>query len=223
MKKQLAIALTVASMAVASNQELTQTFDITHAPDPQATDWDDILSLPQFDTLGGTRTLDSVTVKLDGKIEGAIGVENTSPSSGATITSKLGANITASGPGGVNLAVSPASGPFVDVATTFDNVFDFGGTSGFTHPNLAASGSDSTSPALAPYIGNGNVDFSVEAIGASTASGGGSLLAQFDTKAGAKVTVTYEWHETTTTPDAGSTVALLGGALVAIGSLRRKF
>lgn len=160
------------------------------------TDWSAQFEIPQFDDHGGTRTLLSVTVDLYAAITATASAENlefnqrtiTLALTGSVSLSIMDTELTA--------AVITRGGAFL--ADPYDGVPDFAGASGAV---LDLSGDDSSQTVLtdpmdlAPWIGTGRQEINVfgEALGASTVSGGGNLMAAFETWAGASFVVTYTY------------------------------
>ena len=178
--------------------------------------------LPQFDTLGGTRTLTDVTVEVivdsfGGKRE----FDNQSPT-GGLVTLAIGSTVRVKGPipgGGSQIIVIPdavTTASDTITATTGDVPADFAG------PDYAfvdgppggisdlKSASRTIAGDLAPYIGAGDVTFSWDLAGNSTTgedvsvTGGGTFRT---------TSTTYFFHTTvyyTYVPEPST--LLLGGA-----------
>jgi len=179
------------------------------------TDWDAQFEIPQFDTLGGKRTLLSVTVELFAAITANAAAENLEPNqrmislalTGSVSLGIMGQELTA--------AIITRGGAFL--ADPFDGLPDFDGPSGRT---LDLSGQESsmttlTEPEdLAPWIGPGRQEIDVvgQALGASTVSGGGNLQASFETWAGASFRVTYTYIPS---PGALAPLVMAAGPLAA--------
>ena len=149
--------------------------------------------LDQFDpTLG---TLQSVEIKHEGTITSEIKVENTSTSSGSNINGTVAGTLTLTAPGVNNkLELSKYAGSFD--AGTYDGALDYQGGSGTSFGLKPASGSDTltlTGDAVQPYVGTGKVTVTENAVAKSQADGGGNLVANIESKAWSKVTVTYKY------------------------------
>ena len=162
------------------------------------TDWGPVnLTVPQFNDLGGTRILTKVVIEWNAGVAGSAEVESLDlqPS---VITATLAANIHLNGPSGFSENPMPSDSR-VFIASAFDETIDFGGTSGATFPNIAASESGMsmfTNPGdLTPFIGSGNVVFVAQATAMSTATGPGNVIQRFETDASASIAVTYEYFE----------------------------
>jgi hypothetical protein len=187
----LAAGAALAAHAAATGSTLTfsDSIPVTN------TNWSLSVSLPKFDPALGT--LNSVTLTLDGHIEGQAAVESTDASQ-TTITTQFRADITLARPDNSVIAiVIPQVDNMVTLAA-FDGTIDFAGPSGMTFANLMQNASQSvTSPPplsdLALYTGVGNIVLPVTAVGTSVATGSGNVITQFTTKASAVVTVVYQF------------------------------
>jgi uncharacterized repeat protein (TIGR01451 family) len=174
-----------------------QTITYTRTFPTQTTNWMNSMTVPQFDPALGMLT--SVKINNAATITGTIRVENTSTTSTDVISATVGGNVTVSAPA-VPTLTSTILQPHPDSpfnAAIFDNNLDFGGTSGKSFSPATASGNSMTTLVNAAdlnlYTGAGNVTINASAVGTSSASGGGNLVASIMTTASAVVTVTYEY------------------------------
>jgi uncharacterized repeat protein (TIGR01451 family) len=152
--------------------------------------------LQQFDPSLGT--LQAVTVTNTASITSDIRAENTSDSSGTSITGTVGGNLTLTGPG-LDVTTSPLSNTGTFNASVFDGTIDFAGTSGTDFGPSTASATRSaqlTGDAMSPFLGTGQVAIRETAAATSTASGGGNVLVGLTSRATATVTVTYTYTPT---------------------------
>ena len=153
------------------------------------------LPLPQFDEMGGSRTLTCVIIDWNAGVAGSARVESLD-NAPSTITATLAADITIDGPSGFSENPMPMDSEMFD-ATAHDGNIDFGGTSGAMFPALSGNAGGQTTftmqADLDPFIGNGNVTFLAGAMAMSTASGPGNVSQAFMTDASVSVTVTYEY------------------------------
>lgn len=160
------------------------------------TSWTDAFAVQQFDTQGGTRVLDSIEVFLEGTVLGDAAAESLDAEP-STITLNLTATISLSLGATLLAQVIPLANEIFD-ASAFDDVIDFGGTSGVTYENLTDTQSTTsliTDPLeFAPWIGLGTVSVDGAASGFSSGSGAGNLLTQFGTSAELNGSVTYNFH-----------------------------
>lgn len=179
----------------------------------QATNWAGFLVVDKFDPSLGT--LNSVKVKLEGSVSGTASYENLGGSPEA-INLNLQASITLTKPDNTPLVQVVPLVNQADNASAFDGTIDFGGTSGNSFANLNANAMDMdtlVSPAdLALFTGPGTISLPISATGTSFASGGGNLIAQFLTEAGASMMVTYDY--TPFPVPEPSTFVLLGMAAI---------
>ena len=171
----------------------TATVQFSDAVALTTTNWDRTVSIPKFNPALGS--LISVTLTLNGRIEGQAAVES-SDSSPITITTQFKADITLARPDNSVLAVVIPQVDNVSNLAPSDGTLDFAGPSGQTFANLIQSAQQSvTSPPppsdLALFSGAGNIILPVLARGTSQAVGSGNVTTSFATKAAATVTVIY--------------------------------
>ncbi len=214
----------VAAFAVAGNASaaiLTESFSATVPL--QNTNFNTSVALSHFDPSLGT--LQMVTIGLAGVVQGNASAESLDASP-ATVNLNLGASITATGPVALSVNVTPVNMQVFN-ASAFDGVIDFAGTSGIAFTNVTGSDTDSsmlTAPPadLSPYIGLGNVIIGIGALGNSSGSGAGNLITQFQTQAGAEVTITYKYDTgTTSTPEPATLLGLMAFGAAGIASRRK--
>jgi len=212
--KALAVVAVVAMSAVSAAQADTIMFSDNVAL--QSTNFMTSVTLPKFDPSLGT--LDKVTLKLAGHVEGMAQFESLDADP-ATVDMELAAEIKLQRPDLSTLVITLPLVMTTDNVTAFDGMIDFGGTSGKSYPLLTADDMNSVMTMsmmdLALFTGPGNIMLPVMATGASTGSGAGNLLLQFSTSASANVMVTYDY----TVPEP-ATAGLLG--LGALASVRRR-
>lgn len=223
MKKLItgAVAATIIGLAQAAN---AATLSYSGSLGLDWTNWTKTLSVSQFDSSLGT--LNSVTVELTGHVEGRIRAQNLSTTAATAVDMDLKAVVSAEF-GGLTLV---ETFPLVERSRTLDayNGTDpwFTGVSSFTSTWLLGSDSESASlinPAdLSGYIGSGTVDFVMAGQGVSSHNGGGNLLVAFQQKAGADLTVTYDYTPATVVPLPAAAPLLLGGVFVLGGLARRR-
>jgi uncharacterized repeat protein (TIGR01451 family) len=159
-------------------------------------------SLPQFDPSLGQ--LQSVTISNSGQFTINTAVENTSTSSGSTITVSATGDMKLTGPGSVliDTPFTQTIGSFQ--ASPFDGTLDFGGTSGKTFDPVILNESGSltlTNPNdLAPFIGTGNVNFTETLSANSQLQSLYAYVLKGDARGQATVTVTYTYLPTPSLP-----------------------
>jgi len=180
------------------------------------TDWSGSISVPKFDSSLGT--LNSVTCKLSGQVEGSAKFESLD-SDPATVTMNLSAIMRLNRPDSTTLVITIPIADTSDNVDEFDGTVDYAGGSGRTFSGLSASLTESATYSsaadLALFTGVGSITLPVMADGASTGSGAGNLVLQFATSASAGVEVIYNY----TVPEPG-TLALL--SLGTLGMIRRR-
>ncbi|MBK7876410.1 MAG: choice-of-anchor E domain-containing protein [Planctomycetes bacterium] len=179
----------------AAADSLTHSVDLTL----QTTTWTQVAPLPRFNPALGT--LQGIEVVLDGHIEGTARFENRDPQP-ATIATDFSANLRLRRPDTqatlVNLNPTYHTS---ETVSAYDGVLDFGGTSGRTIAGIDANLNGGFVPTLplnpvdqALFVGNGNILFTVNASGTSSATGSGNLVVNFQQRASARVTITYQYE-----------------------------
>jgi len=149
--------------------------------------------LQQFDPALGI--LQSVEIRLDGKIVSDIKIENQDDES-ATVTGNVAGSVKLSGPGFTINTVTNSASSAVKLLAAYDGATDYSGTSGVSFGSSSASSTGSITLAgtqVAGFLGTGTVNLSLLAQAASNASGGGNLLANIASQGGGVVTVTYKY------------------------------
>lgn len=176
----------------------------------QTTNFNSSVSIPKFDSNLGT--LDKITFKLGGHVEGQAKFESLDGAP-TTVEMQLAAQIKLQRPDLSVLVVALPMAMTSDMVTAFDGVADFGGTSGMTYPALSANQVEMTMTVnpvdFALFTGGGNIVLPVMATGASSGSGAGNLLLQFNTSASANVMVTYDY----TVPEPATAAFIAMGAV----------
>lgn len=161
-----------------------------------APNWSALIDIEKFNPALGH--LNSVVFSMTGLVQGSAQAENTSTSSGSDVKLTLASGLTLTRPGGgpalvvaTPLSITPFS------ATVFDGVVDFAGTSGTAQFGLLGTKFNSahyeSAADLALFTGAGSISLPLTAVGASRATGGGSIISLFDTEARGEVTVTYKY------------------------------
>ncbi|GAB4555007.1 MAG: hypothetical protein Tsb0013_17720 [Phycisphaerales bacterium] len=182
------------------------------------TNWDEAFSIPGFDTMGGDRVLKQIRIMLTGDVTGNAFAESLDAEPADInlfLQATLQLELTASGT--VLSEVIPVANETF-MASAYDGMTDFGGTSGasFTGLNGSAMVTDILdSPSiLANFIDVASVDLTADANGTSTGTGAGNLITQFATSAGLSWKVEYIW---TPAPAGLAAFGVLG-----LGALRRR-
>lgn len=207
------IAAAFCALTLIAGKSDAATISFSETISPALTNWTTNVDLPKFDPALGT--LNSITFELEGDVGGLARFESLDAAS-TTVTTKLSANIRLRRPDLSDLVISTPSAQTVESVGAFDGNIDFGGASGRTYDTLAASDFES-SMLTAPFspldqslfIGAAEmVTLNVRAVGQSHGAGAGNLLLQFNTLAGADVSVTYDY---TPIPEPTTLVMLLAG------------
>lgn len=196
----------------------TDSFPGGYPPAVNTTNWGpENLSLSQYNG-----AFDFIKVIVTGSVLGNVKLES-QDAAPSVINYALQASLITNGPSVVNLQVIPAAAGVFN-ATAFDGNPDFDGTSGASFLNLSNTLSNSilltTAGQIAPYIGGGFVNFTLNANGLSFASGAGNLLTSFNTSAGGEVTVEYYLNEIPS--PAAMPFGLAGFGLLALRRVRRQ-
>lgn len=190
----------------------------------QSTDFSTSLTFAKFDTMGGTRKLESVAFSIDGSIFGDIEVESLSAAA-SVVTTRLSAELTLTDALSNTLVVTIPSIERVLNASAYDGMTDFGGTSGATYAGLSASKFEQSTytdaATLAMFTGMGLADFTFDAAARSIAIGSGGITSTFNTNAAGIVQVVYTYEKLVRQVSAPSQVALIGLSLIGFAGLRK--
>jgi hypothetical protein len=207
------------------------------------------LVFQQFDTEGGARTLDGVTLTVHAMIQNQYGMQFTTP---ATITdSAFTGNPATTGPA-ITAYQPDGKTPLLTVQASdtsgLSRSVTYGGKPGQTLPQSFSSSLPSTSPfyiaptvsqqtqtltvsdpkSLALFTGTGKMSLPVSAAAFSSfVSSSGNGFGSVSTSGTADVTVNYKWHDTIpapqTVPEPASLVLWgLGGLTLALCSRARR-
>ncbi len=210
----LATAALCGVAAAASGATITHTGTISTA----TTNWNAPISLPLFDPSLGT--LNSVSWNLGGNVSGSAKFESLDAGA-TTVNLNLAATLTLFAPDNSVLQVTIPSVNTAVNASAHDGTIDFGGTSGATYTGLSGSataGSSSSVPAfLALFTGVGLTSINATGVGSSSGTGGGNLITQFATSAGANFEIVYDY---TPVPTPGA-IAVFGAAGLLAARRRR--
>ncbi len=192
--KTKVMVTTFAAILAPINLVEAATLTYESSVDLEKTNFEKQITLPKFNRSLGE--LESVLFELSGKVKGSVDLENRDAQA-AVVTGDLAAEISLKKPDNSLLLVTLPTASVEQNLNAYDGKLDFGGTSGVTLTNISNTKNESTfftnDDDLTPFIGNRNFDLFLEAIGTSTATGAGNLLAGFETYAGATVSVTYTY------------------------------
>lgn len=192
-KNKVMVAAFAAILApINAAQATTLTYEST--VDLEKTNFEKQISLPKFDSSLGD--LESVLFELSGNVQGSVELENRDAQA-ALVTGNLAAEIGLKRPDDSLLLVALPTASVEQKLNKYDGKLDFDGTSGVTLTDISNTKKESKSLTIpdnfTPFIGDGSFNLLVEAIGNSTATGAGNLLAGFETYAGATVAVSYTY------------------------------
>jgi hypothetical protein len=236
MRKQFLVFSVTVLLAAVSAQASVVSYTVALAPNPQPTNVNTTLSLPQFDPSLGTLT--GVQITVNGSLAARAEYENTNSNHGLSASEvpmqlNLTQNLTVGLGAQTLLAMthttaqddySPGFGawlqnidiPYPGGLTAYDGTTDYAGTSGFATSLWNTPGSATYSPAtIGTFVGAGTFQVSVDATAfVDLITYGGNNSARTTSLAGTSVTVAYQY-----TPEpATMSLLVLGG----LAMLRRK-
>jgi hypothetical protein len=195
------VALFCAALLAILNTQGVQAAErvYTHDIPPTATDFDQLVSIPKFDSQLGV--LEAVEIDFVSRLEGSVQYE--SLDAGPTfVTATMNGWLRLTGPDGALLTnANPSTARSIQLAP-FDGRLDFAGASGGIFEQMVAVDLSNTStivdPALlASFSGSGTVSLMLSAQATVSGSGGGNLALNYTTQASASVTVRYLYQSAT--------------------------
>lgn len=218
----LGLSAPQAVLAAPHDEVYTQTFNVERAL--SGTNWSDTLSLTKFDSNLGF--LKSITFSLVGQVQGT-GKAESQDTSASDVTLSLSSLLTLYRPDNSVLVVANPVFSETFALSAFDGTIDFAGTSGASTGLRSSTGSNSfisyssSDFGLFSSDGLGFINLGLNATGASSGSGSGNLLTQFETAAAGRLTVTYEYISAVPEPET-YLMMLTGLALAGVVARRRK-
>ncbi len=223
MKKFIAGAAILLFASVSAAAPIEQSVSVL----TDKTNFAKVVSFNQFDDLGGTLALQSVTITIDGLLNGTAQAESRDVQT-SVITTTLNAalSLTGSGTIGSLLEIIVPTVTNVFAATAFDGTVDFGGTSGITYSGLGGALSNTVTltgaDVLAFFTGSGSQDLMFNGVATSLSTGPGNISSGFEMEAGGVITIAYESAELQVV-SAPSMAILFGlGAFAVFGFTRLK-
>jgi hypothetical protein len=181
------------------------------------------LVFPKFDAALGTLT--SVQIQLDGSITASQAFENRG-GSGATISMTSTGTMTLTRPDTTTLVVTVPQVVNSQAVGAYDNVLDFGGTSGFTFPDSTSSASNvqlfASGADLTLFTGGSldTISLPISALGNSVSSGAANVTISAGMVGFASATVQYNFTPTEV-PEASTYGSIGAVALVGFLGYRR--
>jgi hypothetical protein len=208
--------MTVAALGLLSTQAKASPITDSGSVPFTQTNWADSVTLDQFDDLGGTRTLDSVVLRLNTRLQGSFTVNATTNTDIGRLEIAAITNATPSFLTPVTLStnlgeeVVSFSDPVVTVLAGDSETFTISGTGGI----ISTFNETTLTTGLSNFIGAGTFNVNIQAFSASTVTNFGGNFSQSQTTLGdAEVIVTYNF---TDDPPVIPTPAMLPG-LVGMG------
>jgi len=181
-----------------------------------STNWGQAIYLEKFH--GNIADLQSVVITLEATGTGDIWAENLA-NKAADIQLNWAETVTMKKSGSTLLTAAPS---YTDTHTwaAFDGTFDWDGASGDKYAGLTDTKTSSMTltSGFGDYVGAGTFQLDVLADAISWTIGTGNVASYYQTEAGAKATITYNY-----VPEPGSWIALLTGCvgLIGVGTRRR--
>jgi hypothetical protein len=205
--KSLVLCLIVLALgAMAGSAVLAGSASYSASVPLQTTNWSSTLSFPQFNPAIGT--LQSVAISVRDSLVSGFKYENLSTSSGSTMRDSSKCTVQVLRPDNSLLLSTVAAVQETCQVTVYDGSLDYAGTSGRTFNGVVNVGlgtsSFLTGADLALFTGVGTIGLPCNGIGwGYLSSTGGNNRNSVSTQAGAWVTVTYTYLQTS--PVAGRT------------------
>ena len=222
--KKIFAALAVAAALAPFASAQASTISFSNSKSIATTNWTDALSFGKFDTSLGTLT--SIKFDLSGMVQGSGNAESLDAAA-SNVTLSLGALLGLTRPDGSTLVVTNPLFSQVFEFSAFDGTFNFGGTSGGSTGTVSANGANSfvssnaSDFSLFSALGGGTINLGLNAVGASSGTGAGNLITQFNTAAAGNVLVTYTFTPTGEVPEPATLATLISG-LGLMGAVRRR-
>jgi hypothetical protein len=224
MLKQLLCSTALLCVAGLANAGVvTQHFTIEHTN----TNFTKQIDYKLFDTLNGSRELESVEITLLAEVTATAEAENRSTSSEDTVTATVSAVIALIDLAGDTILQVAPNNSLTKTLGTWDGTFDFGGTSGATFFGLDASETQSKfytdAATLLSFIGIGTSTSTIvfDASALSRVTGGGNMISGITTVSGGSVDVVYTYSDAVNV-SAPAQIMLFSFGLLALVGLRKR-
>ncbi len=192
MKRSCILVALLCLVGIASASQISYTASVGLAP----TNWNTVLNIPKFDTMGGTLTLQSIDITIDGKVVGQAGFENMS-NAPVTVTLDLQAILRLKRPDNSNIWVQVVSATETASVEAKDGVVDFGAPAGHTFDTMEDNMSETVTLLSASdkalFTGTGDILLPLLAQGSLSYDGASNIILFASSNAAADVTVAYNY------------------------------
>lgn len=181
MKTLIALLFTCVSAIAATATHTATIF-------PALTDWSVTNSVPKWDPADGTLNSVSVTVSANTQSDFYAEILDTVPRD--TVARSV---FWISASAGTLAASTSATNSHVQTLSAYDNVLDYGGTSGFSASKSSSASAANVTTSVAQFVGAGTVPVAASATATATYEGSGDFYFFVQTQASAIVTITYDF------------------------------
>jgi hypothetical protein len=209
MKNRRLFPVLVLSLLLACAPAFADSITYSASFGPTTTSFSTPIMLPQFNPSMGTLT--SITFTLDGQTAGSAQVTNNSGATGSyqvTISSNL-------------KLLDPSNNTLISVTPSFNQTLSIanGDSATATGTSPVDTGSTTITSGFGPYVGLGDVSFTVLGEGIGGVLGPSPFTVDSITKGEGTITVTYNTSSVVPEP---ATLALFGSGLLALGLLYQR-
>ncbi len=209
MKTRRLVLVLVLSLLLACAPAFADSISYSASFGPTTTSFSTSISLPQFNPSMGTLT--SITFTLDGQTIGSATVTNNSGAAGDYLVA-IFTSLSLLDPSNNMLAsISPAFSQSLTISN--------GDSKTASGTSLPSTDSATITTGFSPYVGLGDVTFTVAGQGFAAANGPTPYSVDSTTSGQGKITVTYNTASVVPEP---ATLALFGSGLLALGLLYQR-